>query len=91
MNLRPLAFTTTLACAACISAALAHDDDPTQRKTTGGLGTVRFGTSCNAEAQTQFERALAMLHSFWFTEAGKQFEAVLAKDPNAPSPTGASR
>jgi len=29
-----------------------------------GLGTVRFVTSCSAQAQPQFTQAAALLHSF---------------------------
>jgi tetratricopeptide (TPR) repeat protein len=46
-----------------------------------GLGRVSFPTSCKPEVQTEFERGVAMLHSYWFNYAGKTFRAVLAKDP----------
>src|SRR5207244_10941517 len=45
------------------------------------LGKVAFPTSCDAKAQAQFERGVAMLHSYWFTEARKVFDAVIAQDP----------
>jgi len=45
------------------------------------LGKVTFPTSCDAKAQAQFERGVAMLHSYWFTEARKVFDAVIAQDP----------
>ena len=45
------------------------------------LGKVRFPTSCQGEVQTRFERAVAMLHSYWFTEARKTFDDVLQQDP----------
>jgi hypothetical protein len=44
------------------------------------LGTVHFPTSCSAPAQQQFERALAMLHSFWYEEAVKTFTTVTETD-----------
>jgi tetratricopeptide (TPR) repeat protein len=44
------------------------------------LGTVTFPTSCDSAVQTQFERGVAMLHSYWFSEARKVFEAVLDRD-----------
>jgi len=44
------------------------------------LGSVRFPVTCNAEAQAQMHRAVAMLHSFWFPEARKAFERVAAAD-----------
>jgi tetratricopeptide (TPR) repeat protein len=45
------------------------------------LGKVTFPTSCDAKVQAQFERGVAMLHSYWFTEARKVFDAVIAQDP----------
>jgi Tfp pilus assembly protein PilF len=45
------------------------------------LGKVTFPTSCDPRAQAQFERGVAMLHSYWFTEARKVFDAVLQQDP----------
>ena len=46
------------------------------------LGRVYFKTSCTPEAQKQFERALAMLHSFFFPETVKAFTAIPTTDPN---------
>src|SRR5213594_4382903 len=45
------------------------------------LGKVTFPTSCDAKVQAQFERGVAMLHSYWFTEARKVFDAVIQQDP----------
>jgi hypothetical protein len=47
----------------------------------GELGEVTFPTSCNAAAQTHMHRAVAMLHSFWFPESRKTFEAAATADP----------
>ena len=44
------------------------------------LGTVHFSTSCSAEVQPQFNRAIALLHSFWFQAAIDAFEEVLEVD-----------
>jgi hypothetical protein len=46
------------------------------------LGKVTFATSCNAKAHAQFVTGVAMLHSYWFGEARKTFEAALKEDPN---------
>jgi len=46
------------------------------------LGKVTFHTSCDARVQGQFERGVAMLHSYWFMEAPKVFDAVLQQDPS---------
>ncbi len=52
----------------------AHEDDK--------LGKVTFPTSCDAKVQAEFESGVAMLHSYWFSYAGKTFQSVLQKDPN---------
>src|SRR5882762_8721890 len=44
------------------------------------LGRVAFPVSCNDEARTRFERAMALLHSFWWEEGGRAFRAVAAAD-----------
>ena len=46
------------------------------------LGTVAFGTSCSAVAQPQFNRAVALLHSFEFQRAIDAFGAALTSDPS---------
>src|SRR5262249_47979732 len=51
-------------------------------QTTERLGTVSFPTSCAPAVQAQFERAVALLHSFWFGEAIKGFNAVSQADPS---------
>jgi len=45
------------------------------------LGTVVFPTSCGVTAQEQFNRAVALLHSFAYSESEKAFRQVLATDP----------
>jgi len=45
------------------------------------LGEVHFATSCNEAAQRNFNRAVALLHSFQFSRAVEGFNAVLRDDP----------
>jgi hypothetical protein len=45
------------------------------------LGEVHFATSCNEPAQSDFNRAVALLHSFQFSRAIEGFNAVLRNDP----------
>src|SRR5688572_12718454 len=45
------------------------------------LGKVVFPTSCDAKVQANFERGVALLHSYWFAEARRTFDAVLQQDP----------
>src|ERR1017187_74401 len=44
------------------------------------LGAVHFSTSCNEVAQKEFNRAVALLHSFQFSRAIEGFNAVLGED-----------
>lgn len=44
------------------------------------LGSVHFATSCNQPAQTKFNRAVALLHSFQFSRAIQEFNAVIGED-----------
>src|ERR1035438_10049471 len=44
------------------------------------LGTVHFATSCNEAAQKEFDRAVALLHSFQFSRAIEGFDTVLKED-----------
>jgi tetratricopeptide (TPR) repeat protein len=46
------------------------------------LGKVTFPTSCDPGVQAEFDRGVAMLHSYWFLIARRNFEAILQKDPN---------
>jgi hypothetical protein len=45
------------------------------------LGVVSFDNSCAASAQPELQRAVALLHSFWWKEADDAFAEVLAHDP----------
>jgi tetratricopeptide (TPR) repeat protein len=67
------------AATALVNAALAHTDN--QATQNERLGRVHFQTSCAPEAQKQFERALALLHSFFFPETVKAFNAIPETDP----------
>jgi hypothetical protein len=44
------------------------------------LGQVSFPVSCAPAVQPEFDRAAAMLHSFWFPEAAKAFDEIAAED-----------
>jgi len=45
------------------------------------VGEVHFATSCNEPAPSDFNRAVALLHSFQFSRAIEGFNAVLREDP----------
>jgi hypothetical protein len=44
------------------------------------LGTVHFVTSCNTAVAPQFDRAVALLHSFEFGESIRTFSQVISTD-----------
>jgi hypothetical protein len=75
------AFSAAIGCFLVCSSAYAHqhsDPMPADAK----LGAVSFEVSCKAELQPDFNRAIALLHSFWHSEAQRVFEKVAAADPN---------
>jgi tetratricopeptide (TPR) repeat protein len=78
-----LILAVSLLAGVCVTGALAHQDDAVSQKKPKGekLGRVLFKTSCTPEAQKEFERALAMLHSFYFPETVKTFTKVTEIDP----------
>ncbi|HVE51348.1 MAG TPA: hypothetical protein VNG69_17225 [Casimicrobiaceae bacterium] len=58
--------------------AQAHDEPV---KGTGTLGKVEFANSCSPAVQAELARAVAMLHSFWYSAGEQTFRDVLKKDP----------
>ena len=73
---------TALVSTLCLVASVWADADPATHKNPEQLGRVLFKTSCSPDAQKQFERALAMLHSFFFPETIKTFSAIPETDPS---------
>ena len=55
-----------------------HEDSQNGEK----LGRVSFPTSCTARSRPAMERGVALLHSFGYTEAQRQFEAIAKDDPS---------
>ena len=55
------------------------------------LGTVTFATSCNEVAQKEFNRAVALLHSFQFSRPSKGSTRYSSRTRNVESLTGESR
>lgn len=55
-----------------------HSYDPAS---TEKLGTVHFPVSCMPGQQAAFARGIALLHSFGYTEATEQFQAIAKADP----------
>jgi hypothetical protein len=71
--MRPTKILIGLTCIVLISASAAIAQEK--------LGQVHFPVSCSAAAQQEFDRAAALLHSFWFDASAKAFAAVTQMDP----------
>jgi len=55
-----------------------------QQSSTGseeGLGRVHMDTSCSPAVAVEFDRALALLHNFWYIRALERFNQVASDDP----------
>jgi hypothetical protein len=69
--------------AVCAPLAAAHDDHaPDPGAAPEKLGKVSFPTTCSPAVQAQFDRGVALLHSFWFPAGLKAFQAVAQQDPD---------
>ena len=72
-----------LAVASVVSlSAGAHEDEQMPTGAPDKVGEVSFPISCSAAAQKEFNRGVAILHSFFYPEAGKTFTKVTELDPS---------
>jgi tetratricopeptide (TPR) repeat protein len=81
--------TALVLCACLFTLTAAADDDKNDKThhhheelTEAQLGTVTFPVSCAQSVQKPFERGVALLHSFWYDEAEKEFQQIAADDPH---------
>ena len=71
-----LAFTLPFLATALMLTAQEHDHPAPEK-----LGTVSFPTSCKPEVQQEFNRGVALLHSFTYRLADQAFHHVSQQDP----------
>jgi len=64
-----------------ISSALA-DEGHHHALSEQEVGSVQFSTSCSLRVATQFNRAVALLHSFQYEKTRATFEEVAKQDPS---------
>lgn len=76
-----IAWMLTIVLIAGVSGAWAHEEEGSGGGKPEKLGEVNFSVSCNAAAQKEFNRGMALFHSFWFDPAKKSFTKVLQHDP----------
>ena len=69
-------------CLVCPPAFAQHEAHGGGALSAEQVGTVDFQTSCSPAVKTDMNRAVALLHSFWFPEARQDFQAIATKDPN---------
>lgn len=81
MRLSRLVVTATLAVLIGSVSGFAQETHPHKHELSEKLGRVNFATSCTKPAQQKFNRAAALLHSFWYDEAEKEFSDVAKIDP----------
>src|SRR3954452_11494809 len=69
---------TSLICFSLVAPLIAQEHEhPAPEK----LGSVNFPTACSPKTQKEFERGLALLHSFAYSAAEKSFRDVITADP----------
>jgi tetratricopeptide (TPR) repeat protein len=80
----PLLFSLLFTLIVFAETAVADDDEGHHHEdlTAAQLGTVTFPVSCDPAVQKSFERGVALLHSFWYEEAEKEFIHISAEAPN---------
>jgi hypothetical protein len=78
----PLTILVALAMLSSAASSRAQDQHQHGGTEPERLGTVHFETSCKADVRTEFDRGVALLHSFWFVASLKSFETVAAADPS---------
>ncbi len=72
-----------LAALFCLASMTVADEGPHDHHDPGEqLGSVLFPVSCAPAVQASFNRGVALLHSFWYEEAEKQFDTISEQDPN---------
>ena len=81
MRLIRLVVTATLGVLIGSVSGFAQETQPHKHELSEKLGRVNFATSCTKPAQEKFNRAVALLHSFWYDEAEKAFNDVAQTDP----------
>lgn len=74
MNARKLFITASTTLLLTSGLAAAQDRDK--------LGNVNFPVSCKAEVQPAFNRAVAILHNFWYPQSLNAFIEVAKADPD---------
>lgn len=83
MRIRLTLFVTTFVTTiALLASTVGHGQADHHHASAETLGSVVFNTSCGNAVQPQFNRAVALMHSFQFRNAIETFDAILLSDPS---------
>ncbi len=84
MNMRCCRLTVAVAAVALFACfgTYAHEDEQIPTGTPERLGEVNFPISCTTAAQEEFNRGVAILHSFYYPAALRSFSKVTQIDPD---------
>ncbi|MGH9930199.1 MAG: hypothetical protein ACREA9_13385 [Pyrinomonadaceae bacterium] len=82
MRLSNLFMAASFVALLCLSPVQAQEMHTHQHDASEKLGRVNFSVSCKPAARRQFNRATALLHSFWYGEAEKAYAGVAKSDPD---------
>src|SRR5213078_1169140 len=66
--------------ASLASAQPMHDHHDHGAMDLGNIGKAHLATSCNDAAQQEIDRGVALIHSFWYSEAEKSFRRAADAD-----------
>src|ERR1700732_3586483 len=73
--------TALLAVLLCATRLPLVDEGHHHSLTEEEVGSVRFATSCQPALANNFNRAVALLHSFQYEQARQAFTDIVGKDP----------
>jgi len=80
--MKPLTLTIFLAAALPFTLLTQHQGhEPPSAPSEEGLGRAQMQTSCSPAVSRDFDRALALLHNFWYARAFERFSQVAKNDP----------
>ena len=79
MRIRLTLFVTTIA---LLASSMGHAQADHHHESPETLGSVAFNTSCGDTVQPQFNRAVALMHSFQFRNAIEAFDGILVTEPS---------
>jgi tetratricopeptide (TPR) repeat protein len=78
---RPLTLAIFLAAALPATLLTQHEGHEPPPGSEEGLGQAHMQTSCAPAVAVDFDRALALLHNFWYARAFERFNQVAKNDP----------